>query len=103
PMLPTPPTSPLFPYTTLFRSNGTVIIAAGNDRLFAKLGAALGHPEWATDPRFVTNAERRAHREELIVEMERVLTARTKGEWIDIDRKSTRLNSSHDQISYAVF
>src|SRR5262249_53037218 len=42
------------------------------------------HPEWATDPRFVTNAERRAHREQLIIEMERVLTTKTKGEWIDI-------------------
>jgi crotonobetainyl-CoA:carnitine CoA-transferase CaiB-like acyl-CoA transferase len=74
----------LVPFQGFQTKNGTVIIAAGNDRLFAKLGAALGHPEWATDPRFVTNAERRAHREELIVEMERVLTARTKGEWIDI-------------------
>src|SRR5206468_2769968 len=74
----------LVPFQGFQTKNGTVIIAAGNDRLFAKLGSALGHPEWATDPRFVTNAERRAHREELIVEMERVLTARTKGEWIDI-------------------
>jgi crotonobetainyl-CoA:carnitine CoA-transferase CaiB-like acyl-CoA transferase len=74
----------LVPFQGFQTKNGTVIIAAGNDRLFAKLGAALGHPEWATDPRFVTNAERRAHREELIVEMERVLTTRTKGEWIDI-------------------
>ena len=74
----------LVPFQGFQTKNGTVIIAAGNDRLFAKLGAALGHPEWATDPRFVTNAERRSHREELIMEMERVLTTRTKGEWIDI-------------------
>src|SRR5256886_16540542 len=26
-----------------------------------------------------------------------------RGEWVHIDRKSTRLNSSHSQISYAVF
>jgi len=74
----------LVPFQGFQTKNGTVIIAAGNDRLFAKLAAALGHAEWATDPRFVTNAERRAHREELIVEMERILTTRTKGEWIDI-------------------
>ena len=74
----------LVPFQGFQTKNGTVIIAAGNDRLFAKLAAALGHVEWATDPRFVTNAERRAHREQLIVEMERVLTTRTKGEWIDI-------------------
>ena len=74
----------LVPFQGFQAKNGTVIIAAGNDRLFAKLGVALGHPEWATDPRFATNAERRAHREELIVEMERVLATRTKGEWIDV-------------------
>ncbi len=74
----------LVPFQGFQTKNGTVIIAAGNDRLFAKLGAALGHPEWATDPRFATNAERRSHREELIMEMERVLTTRTKGEWIDV-------------------
>ena len=74
----------LVPFQGFQTKNGTVIIAAGNDRLFAKLVAALGHPEWAADPRFATNAERRAHREELIVLMERVLTTRTKGEWIDI-------------------
>ncbi|HTY78594.1 MAG TPA: CoA transferase [Candidatus Bathyarchaeia archaeon] len=74
----------LVPFQGFQTKNGTVIIAAGNDRLFAKLGAALGHPEWAADPRFVTNAERRAHREELVALMEAVLTTRTKGEWIDI-------------------
>jgi crotonobetainyl-CoA:carnitine CoA-transferase CaiB-like acyl-CoA transferase len=74
----------LVPFQGFQTKNGTVIIAAGNDRLFAKLAAALRHSEWAADPRFVTNAERRAHREELIVEMERVLATRTKGEWIDI-------------------
>ena len=73
----------LVPFQGFQTKNGTLIIAAGNDRLFAKLVTALGHPEWAADPRFVTNAERRAHREELIALMERVLTTRTKGEWID--------------------
>ncbi|HYB44300.1 MAG TPA: CoA transferase, partial [Candidatus Methylomirabilis sp.] len=52
----------LVPFQGFQTKNGTVIIAAGNDRLFAKLVAALGHPEWAADPRFLTNAERRAHR-----------------------------------------
>jgi crotonobetainyl-CoA:carnitine CoA-transferase CaiB-like acyl-CoA transferase len=74
----------LVPFQGFQTKNGTVVIAAGNDRLFAKLVTALGHPEWATDARFAKNAQRRANREELILEMERVLTTRTKGEWIDI-------------------
>src|SRR5262249_1345660 len=74
----------LVPFQGFQTKNGTVIIAAGNDRLFAKLVAALGHPEWSADPRFIRNAERRAKRAERVVEMEKVLTTRKKKAWIDI-------------------
>jgi crotonobetainyl-CoA:carnitine CoA-transferase CaiB-like acyl-CoA transferase len=63
--------------------NGPIIIAAGNDRLFAKLAVVLGRPEWATDPRFATNAQRIEHREEIVPEVARIVATRTKGEWID--------------------
>ncbi len=64
--------------------NGPVIIAAANDRLFAKLAQALGRPEWATDPRFTTNALRQEHKAQLIPEIETIMRTRTKGEWVDI-------------------
>jgi len=64
--------------------NGPVIIAAANDRLFAKLAAALGRPEWAADPRFASNAGRVAHRDALISEIEAIMRTRTKGEWVDL-------------------
>jgi len=63
--------------------NGPIIIAAGNDRLFAKLADVLGHPEWAADERFATNAARNRNRDLLIPEIEQIVSARTKGEWID--------------------
>lgn len=63
--------------------NGPLIVAAGNDRLFAKLAHALGRPEWATDSRFETNALRVANREALIPEIEAIMRTRTKGEWLD--------------------
>ena len=63
--------------------NGPIIIAAGNDRLFAKLAVVLGRPEWATDPRYLTNAQRIEHREEIVPEVARIVATRTKGEWID--------------------
>jgi crotonobetainyl-CoA:carnitine CoA-transferase CaiB-like acyl-CoA transferase len=63
--------------------SGPIIIAAGNDRLFAKLAAVLGRPEWATDARFATNAQRNANREALIPEIETIMLTRTKGEWLD--------------------
>src|SRR2546428_8598351 len=72
-MIRRPPRSTLFPYTTLFRSR------------FVKHGSSYQ----AT----CSNGQEssRTH-----------LTTRTLC-WQEPDRKSTRLNSSHDQISYAVF
>ncbi len=64
--------------------NGPLVIAAANDRLFAKLAVALGRADWAGDARFATNAGRYEHREEILAEVARIVASRTKGEWIDI-------------------
>ena len=64
--------------------NGPLVIAAGNDRLFAKLAVALGRADWAADPRFARNAGRYEHREEILSEVARIVATRSKGEWIDI-------------------
>ena len=63
--------------------NGPIIIAAGNDRLFAKLAMALGRDDWARDPRFKNNAGRFEHKNEILTEIARIVATRTKGEWID--------------------
>src|SRR5437762_7055491 len=77
-MLPRPPTSTLFPYTTLFRSPGKTVLAG----LYRSLGIAFTRQG---------NMEEGAHYYRLYLP----LCAK--------DRKSTRLNSSHRCISYAVF
>src|SRR3712207_8919053 len=84
-MIRRPPRSTLFPYTTLFRSglgmahdHVTVALIAGRSRL-ANLGQLRVDHE-------VTN-----------------LTLRLLEAMDGLDRKSTRLNSSHANISYAVF
>jgi crotonobetainyl-CoA:carnitine CoA-transferase CaiB-like acyl-CoA transferase len=73
----------LVPFQGFETKTGPIIIAAGNDRLFAKLAAVLDHPEWATDPRFSNNAGRFAHRGDLLGQIEQILLTRMKGEWID--------------------
>src|SRR2546428_4063400 len=79
-MIRRPPRSTLFPYTTLFRSVG-------------KRGPA---PSAEDDPERDPDDERRQRdRRRLPGDGCRHLAVE--------DRKSTRLNSSHDQISYAVF
>src|SRR5438876_6507336 len=72
-MLRPPPRSTLFPYTTLFRSHSSPV----------ELG-----PEWTEDEE---NEDR------LLTEAGKVVREYRR------DRKSTRLNSSHPSISYAVF
>src|SRR5688572_31681842 len=80
-----PPRSTLFPYTTLFRS----------------LGAALKPASSAVPPDgdIANVAVVRPETEEELRERAR----RAIREARHLDRKSTRLNSSHSQISYAVF
>jgi len=73
----------LVPFQGFETRTGPIIIAAGNDRLFAKLASVLGHPEWATDPRFSTNPARVTHKAELLPQIEQILLTRSKGEWID--------------------
>ncbi|MCS7007538.1 MAG: CoA transferase, partial [Thermoleophilia bacterium] len=53
------------PYEVFPTRDGSLMVAAGNDRLFAALCEALELPELATDPRFRTNPDRVARRAEL--------------------------------------
>lgn len=59
-----------------------IVVAAANDRLFAKLAREVGHPEWAKDPRFATNAGRAEHKAEIVDEVARIMRQRPAAEWI---------------------
>src|SRR2546430_6133426 len=85
-MIRRPPRSTLFPYTTLFRSQVSLPVV-----IRIPCGGGIGAVEHHS-------------------ESPEVLFAHTAGlrvvacsDAADADRKSTRLNSSHSQISYAVF
>src|SRR5205085_12029175 len=100
-MLRRPPGSPLFPYTTLFRSVDAVIQP---DALLID-GAAHGfdrrHHDAAQLQRMLIQAQAAGHDARDIDDVVDDLRLRL-GVALE-DRKSTRLNSSHSQISYAVF
>ena len=68
------------PYEAFRTSDGWVIIAAGNDGLFGSLSGALGHPEWAKDTKFRTNANRVENRVELARLISGVTGSMTTGE-----------------------
>ena len=75
-----PSITPFEPYATADRS---LIIAAGNDSLFARLCQVLGRPELTSDVRFVSNRQRNAHAEELKGELEPVLRSAAAADWVE--------------------
>lgn len=62
-------------------ADGEIVVAAANDRLFAKFCSVLGHPEWGTDPRFRTNKDRIAHREVIVPLLSEAMRTKTSAEW----------------------
>lgn len=60
----------IVPYQAFRTRDGWVVIGAGNDNLFAKLTVAMGHPEMAKDPRFITNRARVVNQQELLPTIE---------------------------------
>src|SRR2546422_1317834 len=87
-MIRRPPKSPLFPYTTLFRSHD---YPRREIQLISTIGFLVGAE--------IEMARLEGENSQLSEQLEtRKVVERAKG-----DRKSTRLNSSHGYISYAVF
>src|SRR5690348_17447815 len=84
-MIRRPPRSTLFPYTTLFRSSFTTINGKGNpDGTFV-----------------ISDVPKREYY--LNIGNQYYVTSSSNFDLTSLDRKSTRLNSSHPSISYAVF
>lgn len=72
----------IVPYQDFPTSDGDMIIAVGNDSQFAALCKVLGHPEWAQDERFATNALRVRNRDAIIGLLRDATAKRTTAEWV---------------------
>ncbi|QBD77103.1 CoA transferase [Ktedonosporobacter rubrisoli] len=71
----------IVPYQVFRASDGYLMVGAANDKLYANFCEAIGHPEWSTDPRFLTNADRVHNRESLLPLIEAVLQTETVAAW----------------------
>jgi crotonobetainyl-CoA:carnitine CoA-transferase CaiB-like acyl-CoA transferase len=71
------------PYQAFTCADGHITIGAANDRNFARLTAVMGHAEWATDARFVTNHLRVEHRDELAALIEAITTTAPRATWLE--------------------
>jgi CoA:oxalate CoA-transferase len=72
------------PFAIFKTADKPIVIAAGNDGLFRKLCAALGQPDWAADPRFRTNDDRRGRAEHLAGMIEAVLAQHGSAHWLEV-------------------
>ena len=72
----------IVPYQAFATQDGHLVLAIGNDEQFRRFAAEAGHPEWATDPRFATNAQRVANRAALVPLVAGAVATRTTDDWI---------------------
>ena len=92
------------PYELFPASDGAVFIAAGNDRLFAKVCHGLGAPQLSEDPRFRTNPDRVLHRAELKKELSRLSQLHPASAVVSMLRAAgapcSELNSVADMLAH---
>src|SRR3989449_7284389 len=101
-MIRRPPRSTLFPYTTLFRSHAAWLVGVGEQRLHLRRESQLA-VHFRPKQRLLTGAVAREHQPPVPVVPHRQPEHPLESCDAVRDRKSTRLNSSHGYISYAVF
>src|SRR3712207_8700055 len=95
-MIRRPPRSTLFPYTTLFRSASDALFSSNDGGITWDQGTAQCSPG---DRPWVVGAKK----DEVFFATNTLQDTLSQRVFRSSDRKSTRLNSSHANISYAVF
>ena len=68
-------------------SDGPLQMTLGGDRVWRKFAANIvDRPEWLTDPRYVTNANRVANKQTLLAEIDRIFATQSRDYWVDAMR-----------------
>ena len=73
----------IVPYETLTASDGDLVVAAGNDTLFARFCDVIGAPEVARDPRFAANRGRVENQDALRPLLAERMRTRPRAHWLD--------------------
>ncbi len=71
------------PFDCFAASDGHLVVACGNNKLFALFCQVLERPDLASDPRYRDNASRTHHANQLKKEIEAILSTRPRDQWLD--------------------
>lgn len=71
------------PYETLRCADGSIAVCCGNDAQFGKIADVVGMPQLAADSRFTRNADRVAHRGELVDLLESAFGSSSVSHWVE--------------------
>ena len=74
----------LVPFQAFEASDGWIIIGCAKEKFWQRLTEVIGKPEWATDPRFITFADRQKNATALLPMLEEIVRHRTVDQWLSV-------------------
>ena len=74
----------LVPFQAFEASDGWIIIGCAKEKFWQRLTEVIGKPEWATDPRFITFADRQKNATALLPMLEEIIRHRTVDQWLSV-------------------
>jgi crotonobetainyl-CoA:carnitine CoA-transferase CaiB-like acyl-CoA transferase len=69
-------------YQVFHTADLPLTLGLGNDAIWKRFWAAVEKPEYAADPRFTTNSDRRAARADIVADIQAILKTRRRDEWL---------------------
>lgn len=85
------------PYQAFRTADGWITLGGANQPNWERIAAAVGHPEWCQDPRFLTGALRKAHEHELGELLSAELSRQSSAHWIErFERDRIPVGPIHD-------
>ncbi|CAP41572.1 MULTISPECIES: CaiB/BaiF CoA transferase family protein [Alcaligenaceae] len=71
-------------YQVFDTADRQIALGLGNDAIWRRFWVAVGTPEVGENPRYASNADRRAHRDEIVEKIAGILCSRPRDEWLEL-------------------
>lgn len=75
-------------YQAFRTADEPITLGLGNDNIWRRFWEAVGEPEYGADPRFATNADRRARRSEIVAKIQELLLTKPRAHWLSVLRSA---------------